>query len=186
MEDSAQDTGTQAYENTPVKPEKSEEIIIRQGEPTKIIRGSGGKFQRQPKALPSSREFTRVTRNYMLNMEVGKDGKMLKGSQTKYQMMVENLICIARGVDTVLPNGDTVARDSKADMAAAQAFKIVTERGLGQPPKSEEELDLLKTQGVKIVVISPPALMNRLMVEEKPTKVLSPVFIEGEFTTDKE
>jgi hypothetical protein len=181
VEDSAEKTPEQS-----VKPTVSEEIILRQGEPVKVIRGGGGKFQRQPKAMPSSREFTRVTRNYMLNMEVGKDGKMLKGSQTKYQMMVENLICIARGVDTVLPNGDTVARDSKADMAAAQAFKIVTERGLGQAPKSDEEMEAGKTQGVKMVIVLPPdTMMNKMVIEDAPRPSLKPAFIEGEFTENK-
>jgi hypothetical protein len=176
---------TQTSEGEPKKP--SEEIIMLKGAPVKRLRGEGGKFQRQPKALPSSREFTRVTRNYMLQMEVGKDGKMTKGSQSKYEMMVENLMCIARGVKTVLKNGDTVEREPKADMAAAQAFKVVTERGLGQPPKGDEELDAMKTQTVRVVLIQPPAeMMNKLVREDKPRAELKPAFLEGEFVTNKE
>jgi hypothetical protein len=165
------------------KPAVTEGVIVRRGVATKVLRGEGGKFKRSAKHMPSSREFTRVTRNYMLGMEAEKNGRITKGSQTKYQMMVENMICIARGVDTVLPNGDTVARDAKADMAAAQAFKIVTERGLGQAPKSDEEQEALKTDGVRFVVMQfPAAMMNQLVVEDKPKDALKPAFIEGEFT----
>src|SRR5271157_6027443 len=113
---------------TPAKPEKEEQIIVRGGEPIKVLRGKGGKFQRQPRAMVSSKEFTRLTRNYMLSMEVGKDGKISKGSKSKYEQMCENIICIARRIPTVLPNGDTIKRDAKEDMAAVQAYKVITDR----------------------------------------------------------
>jgi hypothetical protein len=122
----------------------------------------------------------------MLQMEAGADGKILKGSKTKYEMMCENIISIARRVPTVLPNGDTIEREAKEDMAAVQAFKVYTERGLGQPPKSDEEIEALQTHGVKIVVIQPPAeMMNKNVVEDAPRPTLKPAFIEGEFVTDE-
>jgi hypothetical protein len=173
-------------ENLPAKP--SEEIVLHHatGAPVKVLRGDGGKFVRQPKVMPSSREFTRVTRNYMLNMQAGKDGKITKGSQSKYQMMVENMICISRGVPTVLPNGDTIEREPKADMAAAQAYKVLTDRGLGQLPKSDEEMDAMKDLGgVRVVVIMPPEMVNKQITEEKPKPALTPSFIEAEFPDEK-
>ena len=172
----------QAIQNSPA----TSEIVICKGIPATRIRGNGGKFEKQPKAMPSSREFTRVTRNYMLKMEAGKDGKITKNSQTKYEMMCENMICIARGVETILKDGTIVIRDAKADMAAAQAFKIVTERGLGQAPKNDEELDALKTQAVRIVIIQPPKeFMNKEVREDTPRPELKPAFLDAEFSESK-
>src|SRR5271157_2313134 len=167
----------------PAKP--SEEIIVRGNVTVKIMRGEGGKFKRQPKAMPSSKEFTRLTRNYMLSMEVGKDGKISKGSKSKYEQMCENIICIARRIPTVLPNGDTIKRDAKEDMAAVQAYKVITDRGLGQLPKSEEEIEAMQTQGVKMVIVLPPEMVNKEVIEEKPREKLVPSFIEGEFVENK-
>ena len=170
---------------TPVKPEKTEEIIVRDGAPVKIVRGKSGQFQRQPKAMPSGREFTRVTRNYMLNMEADKDGKITKGSQTKYEMMVENIICISRGVPTVLKNGDTIEREPKQDMASAQAFKILTERGLGKVSTSDEDREAAQTDPIRIVIMSIPNLMNKDVIEDKPKLALKPAFAEvTEITTN--
>lgn len=162
------------------KPTVTEEIVMSPHGPIRQLRGEGGKFVRKPKAMPSSREFTRVTRNYMLAMEADSNGKITKGSQSKYQMMCENMICIARRVPTVLPNGDIIQRDAKEDMAASQAFKILTERGLGTPPKSDEEMEALKTAGVTVVVIPAPSLMHPEVIEEKPRAKLRPAFLEAE------
>ncbi len=170
------------------KPAVTEELMLhaKSGKYIKNLRGEGGKFVRQPKAMPSSREFTRLTRNYMLQMEAGADGKILKGSKTKYEMMCENIISIARRVPTVLPNGDTIEREAKEDMAAVQAFKVYTERGLGQPPKSDEEQDALKEHGIKMVVIVSPELMHKEIVDfDKPKPQLKPSFINAEIIENK-
>jgi hypothetical protein len=183
MEDSEQKIGV-PQPSKDKNPAGTEEIVVMPYGPIRKLRGEGGKFVRKPKAMPSSREFTRVTRNYMLAMEADSNGKITKGSQSKYQMMVENMICIARGVPTILPNGDTIERDAKEDMAAAQAFKVLTERGLGTPPKSDEEMEALKTAGVTVVVIPAPNLMHPEVIEEKPKEKLKPAFIDAEIVTD--
>jgi len=58
-------------------------------------------------------------------------------------------------------------------------------RVYGAYNKSDEELDAMKSQGVKFVVITPPAeMMNKEIVPDEPKVALKPAFLEGEFTED--
>ena len=68
---------------------------------------------------------------------------------------------------------------------AVQAFDKLALRVYGAYNKSDEELDAMKSQGVKFVVIAPPDMMNREVIEDKPKEALKPAFLEGEFVEDK-
>jgi hypothetical protein len=163
-----------------------EEVMVRSGRIVKLNRGEGGKFTHKSKTMPPSKEFTRLTRNLMLTKVVDKEGNIIKGTKTKYEMMFENLMCIAMGVDTVFPGGVTIYRDAKQDMASAQAYKIATDRGLGALPKSEEELEAMNTQEVRVVLITQPNMDGKVVREELPRPKLQPAFLEAEVVEDKE
>jgi hypothetical protein len=76
--------------------------------------------------------------------------------------------------------------DAKCAMASVQAFKELSLRAYGAPSKSEEEIEAMQTQGVKIVVLTPPEFMiNKQITEEKPREKLTPSFIEAEIVDNK-
>jgi hypothetical protein len=63
-------------------------------------------------------------------------------------------------------------------MASVKAYEIMMRRALGKEAPSEQELDKLTTQPVKVVVIQAPQLMHPEIQEEKPQEVLKPSFAE--------
>jgi hypothetical protein len=63
--------------------------------------------------------------------------------------------------------------------AAVCAFKEVRLSALGKPAPSEQEMDKLTTQPVKVVIINSPELMHpEVIQEEKKEKILKPSFAE--------
>src|ERR1035437_1584477 len=73
----------------------SEEIIIRRGAPTKIVRGEVGKFKKQAKTMPKTQDVTRLLRNLLNQAEVGPNGVMHKGDKTRIRKMFDNVVAIA-------------------------------------------------------------------------------------------
>lgn len=71
-------------------------------------------------------------------------------------------------------------KDAKLAMASTQAFKELMLRAYGMPSKSDEEIDAMKKDGVKIVIIAPPEMVNKDIVVETTREKLVPSFIEGE------
>jgi len=66
-----------------------------------------------------------------------------------------------------------------------QAFKELMLRAYGMPSKSDEEMDALKTQAVKVVILQHPDMMDKKVYEEKPRETLVPAFIEAEIVENK-
>lgn len=177
-------------------PATSEEIVLhhKTGAPIKIVRGEGGKFKKQQKSMPKTQDVTRLLRNLMLQ-PAAPNGKLGKESRSRIRAIFDNIYDIAvmspeqpvldKFGNLVLDKDGNIVtvKDAKIAMAAVQAFKELGARIYGAPSKSEEELDAMKKDGVKIVVIAPPEMMNRDVVEEKPREQLEPKFIEGEFST---
>jgi len=175
-------------------PGVSEEIVLhpKSGQPVRINRGDGGKFVKQKKTMPPSADITRLMRNLLLQAEAGPDGKMSRGDKTRIRRMFDNVLDIA----TTSPNqpvldklgnplldseGQVITvKDAKMAMASVKAFEALMLRAYGAPSKSEEEIDALKTQGVKMVIVMPPEMMNKEVREEKPREKLAPSFISAE------
>ena len=135
---------------------------------------------------------------------------MTKGDRTRFRKMFDNIFSIASMspespvfdklgnvvwstppvVDDegkIVKHGvPLTVKDAKLSMASTQAFKELMLRAYGMPSRSDEELDALKEQGVKIVIITPPEeMVNKEVVEEKPKEKLTPSFIEAEIVENK-
>jgi hypothetical protein len=183
-------------EKKPSDPKPSEEIVIRRDTPTKIVRGEGGKFKKQAKTMPKTQDMTRLLRNLCMTAEAGPDGVMRRGDVSRNRKMFDNMVRIASqdpniplyDKETGLPLLDAEGKprtyfSDKIAGVAVQAFDKLGLRVWGAYNKSDEELDALKTSGVKFVVVPFPAeMMNKEIVEDLPKPALKPAFIEGEFT----
>jgi hypothetical protein len=159
-------------------------------------RGINGKFLKKQKALPLTVDLTRLMRNLLNQAVAGPDGKMSKGDKSRNRNMLDTMYryatmeaerpLINKAGEPIIVDGKLLTEvDPKIMMAAVQAYKELMLRAYGKPSASDEELDALKKQGVKIVLIeAPPNMMNREIVEERPRETLKPKFIEGEFSED--
>ena len=182
------------------KPAIREEIIKRPtGEFVTMNRGAGGQFVKKARTMPKSFDVTRLMRTLLSTPVANSDGKMDKGAKTRFVKMFESVYTIVT-TDPNQPVRDKLGNvmydsetgkpvtmyDAKIAMASIQGFKELMLRAYGMPSKSDEEMDAMKTQGVKIVVITPPAeMMNQTVKEDKPRERLVPAFIEGEVVENK-
>lgn len=176
----------------------SDQIIKRKdGAVIKISRGKRGRFAKTQKAMPDSREFTRVMRVLLSSMEVGPDGKLSKGSKTVFRRIADNLVNIALtspstpvfdklGNLVTDENGNPVMiNDAKMAMASVKAADWLTTRAIGKPSASDEDRAATQTNPIQMVMMSFPELMNKTVVEDKPKPALKPAFAEvTEVTTN--
>ena len=191
MEDSVEKKPEQ--QGTEKAPVESVEMVRHMGTDklTKRIRGENGKFVRQPKTMPKSEDMTRYIRNVLNRAEANDDGVITKGSKSIINRMVKNITKNAmtdaeQPVYDKMGNQVGTAVDPKIMMAAAQNFKEIMLRGYGAPSKSDEELNAMKTQSVKVIVIQPPAeMVNREVIEDKPREKLEPAFLDAEIVDNK-
>ena len=201
MEDSVEKKPEQ--QGTEKAPVESVEMVRHMGTDklTKRIRGENGKFVKQPKTMPKSEDMTRYIRNVLNRAEANDDGVMTKGSKSIINRMVKNITKNAmmdaeRPLTDKLGNlltykdSDGVERvytavDPKVMMASAQNFNEIMLRGYGAPSKSDEELNAMKTQSVKVIVLSHPELMDKNVYEDKPKEPPVPAFIDAEIVENK-
>ena len=197
MEDSVEKKPEQPGTKSPVE---SVEIVKHQGNPdklTKRVRGEGGKFVKQPKTMPKSEDMTRYLRNLLNTAEANADGKITRGSKTRIRKMLDNAIKNA-SMDAERPVFDKLGNqvfnedgtpllvvDPKVMMASAQNLKEVMLRAYGAPSKSDEELNAMKLQTVKVVIMQHPEMMDKTVVEDKPHEKPVPAFIDAEIIENK-
>jgi hypothetical protein len=146
--------------------EKPSEALVfvknKDGSVREAIRTANGTFKKKPKPLIPTIEFTRQERKLLNSVRSDKDGL------TEYMAAYTNILRIAQNKD----------KDPKAKMAAVKAFEILRLSALGKPSPSEQELDKLTTQPVRVVVLQPPQMMVPEVQEEKPKKILIPDWVE--------
>jgi len=135
--------------------------ITRRGKPFTQQKDAQGRFLKKAKPLLPAIEFTRAERKHL--------NKQRADGLTEYMAMFINMVKIAQY------DGD----DAKMRGAAVCAFKEVRLSALGKPAPSEQEMDKLTTQPVKVVIINSPELMHpEVIQEEKKEKILKPSFAE--------
>ena len=192
-------------------PAVSEEVIVHSqtGKTRIMLRGEGGKFQKKKKSMPKTEDITRYMRELLNKVEAGPDGRMTKRDKTRFRRMFDNIFNIAsmspeqpvfdklgnivwtrppvvdENEKIVMEGIPMTVKDAKIAMASTQAFKELMLRAYGMPSKSDEEIDAMKKEGVKIVVIAPPEMVNKEIVEEKPRELMVPSFIDAEFVENK-
>lgn len=187
----AEDSVEKPSEQPEKKPQaESVEMVRNNSKLSKRIRGEGGKFQKQPKTMPKSEDMTRYLRNVLNRAEANEDGTITRGSKSRIHRMTQNIIKNAE-MDAERPLTDKLghlvmdedgkivtAVDPKVMMASAQNYKEIMLRAYGAPGKSDEELDAMKTQTVKVLILKYPELMDKNVYEEKPKPKLEPAFAE--------
>jgi len=180
-------------------PAVSIEMVRHNGKDTltKRMRGEGGKFVKQPKTMPKSLDVTRLLRNLLNQPVADENGKMTKGGLTRLRRAFDNIYQIAImpaeqplmdkfGHAMTDAKGNVITiKDAKVAMASVQAWEKLMLRAYGMPSKSDEELEALKTQGVKVVILQHPEMMDRTVYEDKPKEELKPAFIEAEIIENK-
>lgn len=181
------------------KPAVTEAIIKRpEGGFVTMNRGEGGKFVKKARTMPKSQDVTRLMRKLLASPVANANGKFDKGAEVRIKQMFDNIFEIAAtnpnqplqdkfGNAVLDEKGKVVTyMDAKCAMASVQAFKELMLRAYGMPSKSDEELEALKTQGVKVVILQHPELMDKTVYEEKPKPKLEPAFAEvTEITENK-
>jgi len=190
MEDSVEKKPEQP--GTEKSPVESVEMVRHMGTDklTKRIRGENGKFVKQPKTMPKSEDMTRYIRNVLNRAEANEDGVITRGSKSVIHKMVKNITKNAM-MDAEQPVYDKfgnqvgTAVDPKIMMASAQSFKEIMLRGYGAPSKSDEELNAMKTQSVKVIIIQHPELMDKNVYEDKPKEPPTPAFLDAEIVENK-
>ena len=162
MSDSEDKKGSQALPIVP--PEGTSLVIIRNkdGSVRESLRNEKGTFVKKPRPLIPTIEFTRSERKKLNTVRNDKDGL------TEYMVAFMNIVRIAQNEDN----------DPKSMMAAVKAFEVLRTSALGKPAPSEQEMDKLTTQPVKVVVIQAPQLMHPEIQEERPQETLRPSFAE--------
>jgi hypothetical protein len=191
------DSETKDQKPGPKVPAITTELIkMPSGELVTKNRGEGGKFVKKARTMPKSLDVTRLLRNLLNQPMAGEDGKMRKGDITRMRKMFDNIFTIASmspeqpvfdklGNLVYVDGKPLTVKDAKIAMASTQAFKELMLRAYGMPSKSDEEIDALKTQSVKIVLLQYPEMMDKTVVEDKPREALKPAFIEAEIIENK-
>jgi hypothetical protein len=172
----------------PKAPEGPTSITVRNahgGGFSTRLKDKSGKFVRKPKQVPETREVTDMMRRLLNSAEADSNGKLIKGAKTRFRKMFDNMVDIATNRATIKEfdkegNLESESADAKAMMAAVKAFEVLMARAYGKVAPGDEEMDALKTAGVKIVVIPPPDLMHPETVAEDHKSPTKPSFIDAE------
>jgi hypothetical protein len=162
-------------------------------------RGTDGQFKRQKGTAATPKQRREILRNMLDHQEIGPDGKFRRGDKSIHRRIWENIAKIAMmspeqpvidKLGNVVYKEDgkpLMLTDPKMSMASIQAAKEIYLRADGKYSTSDEDLEANKLHGVKIVmVLPPPEMVNREVIEDKPREKLEPKFIEGEIVENKE
>lgn len=191
-------------------PVVKEEIIVHPDGKTRVmLRGQNGTFQKKKKSVPKTEEITRYMRELLNKAEAGPDGRFTRGDKSRFRRMFDNIFSIASmspespvfdklgnvvwSTPPVVDDAGKIVKygvpltvkDAKLAMASTQAFKELMLRAYGMPSKSDEEIDAMKKEGVKIVVIAPPEMVNKEIIAETTREKLVPSFIDAEIIENK-
>jgi len=131
-----------------------------------VLKDKAGKFIKKAKPLIPTTDFVRSRRKRLAQTTDGITADM--------QIMNE-LLAI---VNTPIERDKTGVPDAKFAMAKVKAAETIWLYTLGKPSPSEQEMDLLRHDGVKIVIVQPPDLMHGEITEETKPEKLKPSFAD--------
>ncbi len=133
-------------------------VPTKEGGTREMIRNEKGHFVKKPKPLIPTVEFTRAERKKLNAVRADKDG------MNEYLVAFTNLLRIAQYEST----------DAKEMMASVKAFEVLRTSALGKPAPSEQEMEKLQTQAVKVIVVQAPSGIKAM--EERPPEPKQPSF----------
>lgn len=154
----------------PAKPEGPTALTIATGDgkfKTILKDGKSGKFVKKPRALPETREVTRMMREFLnKKISVDDDGNIVKADKTVAEQMMLNMLRIATNTNP----------DPKWGQNAIAATEWVHRRAHGKDAPGDAELGALERSGVKFVYVTAPNIPSE--GELKPKEQLKPSFSE--------
>ena len=170
-EDSAEKTVQP--EAQPEKPEGPTALTIAAGNgkfKTVLKDGKSGKFVKKPRAMPETREMTRMMREF-LNKKITADdeGNIVKADKTVAEQILLNMLRIAVNQNP----------DPKWGQNAIAATEWLHRRAHGKDAPGDAELGALERSGVKFVYVTAPNLPNQ--GELKPREPVKPSFEEAPY-----
>lgn len=167
MADSEEKTQAQAQK----PPESSALVVIptKEGGTREMIRAGNGQFQKKPKPLLPTIEFTRAERKAL--------AKIRENGLSEYMEMFMSMLRLAQ-----YEPAPGEKADPKMMMAKVKAAEWVRLSALGKPASSEQDLDRITNQPVKTVIVVSPQLMHPEVQQEKPhaEAKTKPSFIDAE------
>jgi hypothetical protein len=148
-------------------------VRTRYGGLREAQKDSKGRFLSKPKPLIPTIEFVRERRKRLAKAR--KDGT---GTTEDIAILNEliNLVNMPLATDakTGLP-------DAKMAMVKVKAAEVIWLFTGGKPATAEQDLDRLKTQDVKVIIVEAPQLMNpEIKTAEEPKIKTKPSFIDAE------
>lgn len=173
--DSEEKDQPQAVPNTP----PGTSLVVVRNQPNKegvvttreMLKDSKGKFVKKVKPLLPTIEFVRARRKRLA--QINEDGI------SEDLAIIEELISIIHApIETDAKSG---LPDAKMAMAKIKAIEVLWLFSNGKPAPSEQELDKLTTQPVRVIMVNAPQLMHPDVQEEKQQESKTkPAFAEAE------
>jgi hypothetical protein len=156
------------------KPAGPTSIVVanQHGHLREVQKDEKGRFIKKAKPLIPTIEFVRKERKILFSPINGKDG------MTEHEEAFINILRIAQNKD----------KDPKAMMAAVKAYEIIMRRALGKEAPSEQEMDKLTTQAVRVIMVPVPQIMHPEVVDADKVvdKKTQPTFAEVTSITTNE
>lgn len=140
-----------------------------------VQKNKEGRFLAKPKPLYPTIEFVRSRRKRLT--QIRKDTGRFDGIQENLAIIEELLELIHMPIEY----GKDGLPDAKHMMAKTKAAEVILLYTEGKPAPSEQEMEKLQTQPVRVIMVTAPPLMHPEIREEKPREEKTkPSFIDAE------
>lgn len=144
-------------------PNKDGVVTVRE-----VQKDNKGRFLKKPKPLIPTIEFVRARRKKLTQMR----SEGVTEDMAIFQELLDIIHC-------PLPcDPKTGMPDAKMAMVKVKAAEVVWLYSQGKPAPSEQELDKLQTQPVRVIMVTAPTGVKPM--EEKPQEKTKPSFIDAE------
>jgi hypothetical protein len=129
------------------------------------------RFLRKPKPLVPTVEFVRARRKRLYSIR--KDTGRFDGMTESMAILEELLEIVHMPIETDSKTGLPDSKHMSAKVQAAELIHLITE---GKPSPSEQEMDKLQTQPVRVIMVNAPDGVKPM--EERPKEKLQPSWAE--------
>lgn len=157
--------------------QKSEliEVAVRRnnGSYSTELKDKRGRFAAKKEKLLEPKEIKKAFVKLAMQAEAGPDGKMVKGTKTRWRKVF----------DALMKRASYDGEDAKLAMAQIQAAKLIVPYIMNMPSRAPEEIEAMKDSlsgaNIKVLIVPPPELINKEIIsEEQKSLPDKPSFIE--------